>query len=346
MRRYRVGIIGCGPRASEHAEALRHMPEVDLVGAADLQPERLNEFCQRWEIEGRYGTSTRLLQEHKLDLVTIVTLPEPHLALVEECAAAGVPVINCEKPIAYDVASADAILAACMRAGSLFTINQQMRYMPQFQAVRKLIKNGRLGDLRFIRVGSKGHLFEQGCHVVDQMLFMNDEQPAEWILGSSDGVEGYDRQHGAPSTSVATMQFKNGVRGSLECGMLAPADDPTGGFWFQKFIEVTGTKGWAGAYVNSGWRALLDTGEVLSGPGCWDPNWPYQAAFFRAALDWIDDRSQVHLCRGEIALKGLEILLGICQSSIDRAAVFPPLDRDRKPREELKPLLSAGHGLV
>ncbi|HEU4751483.1 MAG TPA: Gfo/Idh/MocA family oxidoreductase, partial [Armatimonadota bacterium] len=183
MKQYRVGIIGCGPRAEYHAEALRQLPGVEIAGAADLAADRLKAFCDRWEIENRYLSAGQLLETQKLDLVSIVTLPPAHRALVEQCAAAGVPAINMEKVAAYDVASMDAMLAACRRSGALFTVNHQMRFMPQFQALRKLVRAGRLGELRFIRAGSRGNLVEQGTHTVDQMLFVNDDQPAEWVLG-------------------------------------------------------------------------------------------------------------------------------------------------------------------
>jgi predicted dehydrogenase len=346
MARYRVGIIGCGGRAGSHAEALRHMPEVDIVGAADLQPERLHKFCDRWEIENRYEASTALLEAQKLDLVTVVTLPGPRPQLVKECAEAGVPVINAEKVITYGMAAMEGMLEACKRSGSLLTVNHQMRFMTQFQAVQELARSGRLGEVTFLRAGCRGNIMEQGPHVVDQMLFMNGESPAEWVMGQADGAEGYDRSHTAPSSCAASIRFANGARGLVECGMLAPEVDPNGGFWLQKFIEVTGTKGWAGAYVNNGWRAVLETGEHLSGPGSWEPNWPAQAGLFRAGLEWLEDRTRLHPCRGELAARGLETLLALCESSVDRKAVLLPLDRKRDPLMELKPLLGPAHGLI
>jgi len=221
-----------------------------------------------------------------------------------------------------------------------------MRFMEQFQAVHALVGSGRLGEVTFLRAGSKGNLMEQGPHVADQMLFLNGESPVEWVLAGCDGREGYDRPHPAPSSAAASVQFANGARGVLECGMLAPQPDPGGGFWLQKFIEVTGTKGWAGAYVNNGWRAVLADGETLSGPGAWEPNWAPQSALFRAGLEWIENRDLLHPCRGELAARGLEILLAACQSCIDRAAVVPPLDRGRDVLQELKPLLGPAHGLI
>jgi predicted dehydrogenase len=343
---YRVGVIGCGPRAQNHMEALRQISEVEIAGAADVAEDRLNAFCDRWEVENRYTSAAQLLEAEELDLVTLVTLPGPRPDLVCECAAAGVPVINAEKLVAYNMREMDRMLEACGRSGSLLTVNHQMRFMGQFQAVRKLIQSGRLGHLVSMRAGCRGNLAEQGPHVMDQMLFMNEESPVAWVMGQCDGVEGYSRSHTAPSSSVASMQFENGVRGVIECGMLAPEVDSSGGFWLQKHIEITGSRGWAGVYVNNGWRAVLDSGEVLSGPGTWEPNAPPQAALFRAGLEWIEDRSRLHPCRGELAARGLEALLAICQSSIDRKAVLPPLDRARDPLMELKPLLGPAHGLA
>ena len=345
MRKYRAAIIGCGARASSHAEALRQMDEVELVGAADLQEDRLAKFCDRWEIANRYTSAAELLEREKPELVTIVTLPGPRAALVAECAQAGVPYINAEKVAAYTLREMDAMVEACAAAGSLLTINHQMRFMEQFIAVRELVAAGRLGEVRFIRAGSKGHLTEQGPHVMDQMLLMNGESPATWVMGQADGAEGYDRAHIGPSSVTASIQFANGARGLLECGMLAPEVSPDG-FWMNKFVEVTGTRGWAGAYVNNGWRAVLDTGEALSGPGAWDPNWPAQAELFRTGLRWIDDRTIEHPSRGELARQGLEALLAICQSSVARAAVSLPLDRERDALHELQPLLGPAHGLA
>jgi predicted dehydrogenase len=217
-----------------------------------------------------------------------------------------------------------------------------MRFMEQFIAVRDLVRSGRLGEIRFLRAGSKGHLTEQGPHVMDQMLFMNDDAPAEWVMGAADGPEGFALKHRAPGTTAASVRFTNGVAGFLESGLRAPEVDPNGSFWLQKFVEVTGTRGWAGAYVNNGWRAVLDTGEALSGPGTWEPNWIPQSALFRAALGWIDNRELRHPNRGEIARRGLEALLAACAGAIDRRAVSLPLDPERDVLAELETLLQEG----
>lgn len=341
MRTYRAAIIGCGPRAQHHAEALRLLPEVEIVAAADPQADRRAAFCAKWEIPHAYPTAAALLGEQRPDLVTIATLPDPHRELVEACAAAGVPFINVEKPIAYRLADLDGMLAACAASGSLLTVNQQMRFMEQFLAVRELVRSGRLGEVRFLRAGSKGHLTEQGPHVMDQMLFMNDESPAEWVMAQADGAEGFGLKHRAPGHTVAALQFENGVRGYLESGIRSPEVDPNGGFWLQKFIEVTGTRGWAGAYVNNGWRAVLDTGEVLSGPGTWEPNRVPQAELFRRGCRWIDDRTVEHPNRGEGARKGLEALLAMAQSAVEGRAVTLPLDPERDVLAELEGRLTA-----
>ena len=54
--------------------------------------------------------------------------------------------VICEKPLALTVAQADEMIAAARRNGRLLIANLMQRYNPLFDAVRKLIRSGVLGD--------------------------------------------------------------------------------------------------------------------------------------------------------------------------------------------------------
>ena len=45
-KRIKVGIIGTGWIAEEHAKCYKKMPDVDLVAAADLVPGKAEKFCK------------------------------------------------------------------------------------------------------------------------------------------------------------------------------------------------------------------------------------------------------------------------------------------------------------
>ena len=63
-QKVRVGIVGCGgigglgARDNSHAGGYRACEEADLIAAADMNPDRLTQFCDEWDIpiENRFST--------------------------------------------------------------------------------------------------------------------------------------------------------------------------------------------------------------------------------------------------------------------------------------------------
>ena len=52
--------------------------------------------------------------------------------------------------------------------------------------------------------------------------------------------------------------------------------------------------------------------------------------------DWLDDPDQVHPCNGESAFEGLQIMMAICRSVVQRGKVFLPLGPGEPELEALK----------
>ena len=49
-KQYTVGLVGGGRMANLHAEAYTLVPDTQLVAAADIDPDKLDLFCERWSI--------------------------------------------------------------------------------------------------------------------------------------------------------------------------------------------------------------------------------------------------------------------------------------------------------
>ena len=47
---YRVGVIGCGRKGTEHARAYVLNPRAEVVAAADSDPENLSLFGERFGV--------------------------------------------------------------------------------------------------------------------------------------------------------------------------------------------------------------------------------------------------------------------------------------------------------
>ena len=86
-----------------------------------------------------------------IDAVYIGNLNDQHRAAAEHAAAKGWHVLV-EKPMADKLADAEAIVAACDRAGVVLAVNHHLVASAAVQKVRELIDSGAIGDLRAVRV--------------------------------------------------------------------------------------------------------------------------------------------------------------------------------------------------
>src|SRR2546425_10566024 len=94
-RRLRVGIIGLGIGA-KHASSYALVPEAEIVAMADPAPGHLKVTPE--EFAARYGATYyrdgyEMIEQEKLDAVSICTNPILHRPLVEAAAAKGLPVL-------------------------------------------------------------------------------------------------------------------------------------------------------------------------------------------------------------------------------------------------------------
>jgi len=107
----RVGIVGAGPigglggRPFSHAAGYRRCDDAELVAIADIDPQRLQQFGDEWEIEPehRYPTAVDMYEKARLDVVDVTTNPPYHHHPVIEAAQAGIKVVMVENPPATNL---------------------------------------------------------------------------------------------------------------------------------------------------------------------------------------------------------------------------------------------------
>ena len=76
-RDYRVGVVGLG-RGFAVAQAVRAVPQAQLVAVADLLPERLDAAAREFGDVARYDHHRAMLQHEPLDVVIVATLGLHH----------------------------------------------------------------------------------------------------------------------------------------------------------------------------------------------------------------------------------------------------------------------------
>ena len=154
-RKVKIGVIGCGWIAIEHAIRYRDMPDVEIVALADLVPGKAEDFARKHKIEGArcYNSGHELLEAEKdLDGVSICTYNTQHAPCAIDALEHGVNVLL-EKPFTVTLDEAIEVMKAEKKSGKILTIGYQPRMSPNIQEIKKIVDSGELGKVYYIQTG-------------------------------------------------------------------------------------------------------------------------------------------------------------------------------------------------
>ncbi|WP_295013409.1 Gfo/Idh/MocA family protein [uncultured Microbacterium sp.] len=146
----RIGIIGFGARASLRTEAHRPGEGSRIVAVCDPS-ERARQEARAFAPDALVTDSLDELLAADLDAVMVLTPDDTHAAISIRALEAGVAVF-CEKPLAIDLADADRMLETARRTGTRLYIGHNMRHMPVITLMRRLIEDGRIGEVKAVWV--------------------------------------------------------------------------------------------------------------------------------------------------------------------------------------------------
>ncbi|MBI2940029.1 MAG: Gfo/Idh/MocA family oxidoreductase [Chloroflexi bacterium] len=234
-KRFRVGIIGCGDIGRGHARAYRRVEPIDLVAAADINPAALDTYCAEFEIPAKYTDYNQMLEREKLDIVSVCTWPQTHVAIVRDAVRHPLRAIYCEKPLCMSLGEADEIVALTREAGIPTIVGHQRRYVDRWIKAKEIAHSGAIGEIvRLEAACEKWDIFQWGTHWIDMLRYYNNDQPVDWAFAQVD--RRWDRirfGHRLETECIALFGFRNGVRGYVETG------DHVAGF----YNRIIGTEG-------------------------------------------------------------------------------------------------------
>ena len=146
MKEVRIGIIGTGIIANQHAERYNSIPGVKIVAACDILEGKLNKFCDKHGIEHRYVDYRDLLKRDDLDAVDVCLHNNLHAPMTIKVLEAGFH-CYCEKPMAGTHADAALMFKRAQEVGKMLHIQLATLYMPQIHCAKKIIEDGNLGKI-------------------------------------------------------------------------------------------------------------------------------------------------------------------------------------------------------
>ena len=226
-KRARCAIVGLGrigstleedrlrEKPASHAGAVAASRDCLLVAGCDLRADRREAFARRWGCRSLYAEARQMIQRHTPDILHLATPPESHLELVRLAAAAGVPVVICEKPLAPSSAKAREAVSLCRAAGTALLVNHERRYSRDYLLARERIHSGGLGGLASI----SGRLHMGGSQPPAEILWRDGTHLLDALRFLTGGEIEVSHAAGDPAAAGGVLQVlfrAGGVPGSLE----------------------------------------------------------------------------------------------------------------------------------
>ncbi len=145
MDKLRVGIIGTGGMGMGHVNMVPQIEELELTCVCDISPEALKDATEKADVKG-FDKAEDLIHSGLADMVILATPHYYHPTLAVHAFEHGLHVLS-EKPITVTAGQADTMIAAAQASGKQFGVMYQMRSLGRAQAARKIVEEGRLGEI-------------------------------------------------------------------------------------------------------------------------------------------------------------------------------------------------------
>jgi predicted dehydrogenase len=232
MQKIKVAILGAGFISDIHVESYqRFVPDAELVAVYTRNSEKAKAFAEKHGIKNWYDDLDDIINNSGCDVVDICLPNYLHANATLKAAAAGKHIII-EKPLSVTLEEADAMLAACKKAGVKLMYAEELCFAPKYERVRQMVDEGAIGDIYMLKQSEKhsgphsdwfydinlaggGVLMDMGCHGIGWFRWMLKNSKALSVYATMATVYHKGRTKGEDN-SVVIIEFENGVTGVVE----------------------------------------------------------------------------------------------------------------------------------
>jgi predicted dehydrogenase len=133
-------------------QAWKRIPNAEIHALCDIDDSKLNTKAELYGVpqERRYSSLEEMLQQSDINILDIVTPPSTHVSVVETAAAAGKHIL-CQKPFALNLKDGERMVRTAEEAGVCLMVTENWRWMEPYQAIKKVLDEGRLGKIHNAR---------------------------------------------------------------------------------------------------------------------------------------------------------------------------------------------------
>ena len=229
MKELNFAIVGCGRIGNRHA---RHINNNGILKAVcDIEFDKAESLVKEYNTTAYVSIEEMLANELDLDLVAICSPNGLHAKHSIQSLKAGFHVL-CEKPMAINTYDCGEMIKVAERTNKRLMIVKQNRFNPPVEAIKKLIKKGKLGKIYSAHLNcfwnrnpdyyknswkgtldiDGGTLYTQFSHFIDLLY---------WIVGDVKNVEAFGGNFNHQGITefddngVVALEFYSGAIGSI-----------------------------------------------------------------------------------------------------------------------------------
>jgi predicted dehydrogenase len=146
----KVGVIGVGRMGAFHVDKYASLPNVELVGVADIRADRAREVAARFNTEAFFDFRDLIT---RIQAATIAVPTSLHFEVARQCLEAGVNILV-EKPLATSVEQIVELEEMVGQRGLVLMPGHVERFNVALAAVKKVIDSPRFIEVHRLNVFS------------------------------------------------------------------------------------------------------------------------------------------------------------------------------------------------
>lgn len=146
MKSFNVGVLGIGDISDVYINNLKKYGIVNVMACAGRDIEKARQKAAQHGMAKAYATPEELIADPSIDIILNLTPPAVHAELTLAALRAGKHVYT-EKPLATTLADGERILALARERNLMVACAPDTFLGGRLQTCRKLIDEGRIGDI-------------------------------------------------------------------------------------------------------------------------------------------------------------------------------------------------------
>jgi len=216
----KVGVIGVGAMGKHHARVYSELPEVELVGVADIDEEAVRKVGKEYRTQP--FTDYQKLLDENLDAVSVCVPTSFHKKISLEVIRSGTNLLV-EKPIAATVSEALEIIGNAKKKKLVLQVGHIERFNPVVGVIKEAMGRDKVISIDIIRVGPHpprvkdvGVVVDIGTHDIDLIRYLSgsDFEEIHAVVASP--------KNRFEDAAVLSFKLKNGTIASVVTNRLTP----------------------------------------------------------------------------------------------------------------------------